>query len=361
MRTTIFRSSFLAVVLAGALVAPAQLSAQRSDTTRTHVVKAGETLWSLATLYLGDSQRWREILALNPTVRAPDALPVGASIRIPPSKATSGTAPDTGRRAFEPSVPPAASAQSDTPRRTIFFGNQPAGGFAIRDTTRRAPVDSGVPARVYESLSAPYVVDEATLNRSGRCRSVGDGGVSPEGGVLLHGTLSLDLPNGSLPDTGARFLLVRRGPVVGGLGTVVIPTGVVRLTSGSVVHAAVAEVLAQYDAMSCADLVVPAGSAAVTRGGRLTTVSDGAQGRVAWVPGGSLLPTLQHALILDIGTDAGVRLGDRVTIYGGDGTATVGSADIVRVSARSATALVVRQSLGLLAAGLRVRVTEKLP
>ncbi len=361
MRTTIFRSSWLTIALAGALVAPAQLSAQRTDSTRTHVVKSGETLWSLAATYLGDSQRWREILALNPGVRAADALVVGSSLKIPSARTAPSTVRDTNRAIANDPAPAEVRTQSRSPRRTIFFGNQPAGGFTTPDTTRRAPVDSGVPARVYESMSAPFVIDQSLLDRSGRCLSVGSGGTSPEGGVLLHGGLSLDLPNGSLPDTGARFLLVRRGPVLAGLGAVVIPTGVVRLTSGNTVRGAAAEVLAQYDAMSCSDLVVPAASAPLARGGRLTTVSDGAAGTVAWVPSGSLLPTLQHALILDIGTDAGVKPGDRVTVYGGDGSAVVGSADIVRVSARSATALVVRQSLGLLAAGLRVRVTEKLP
>ena len=65
--------------------------------------------------------------------------------------------------------------------------------------------------------------------------------------------------------------------------------------------------------------------------------------------------------ILSMGADVGVRLGDRVTIFGGNGNVTVASAEIVRVDRRSATALVVSQTLGSVSTGLRVRVTEKLP
>ena len=66
------------------------------------------------------------------------------------------------------------------------------------------------------------------------------------------------------------------------------------------------------------------------------------------------------ALILDMGARSGVRVGDRVTISAENGS-FVATADVVRVDSRSATALVIRQSAGTLAAGLSARVTEKLP
>jgi hypothetical protein len=62
-----------------------------------------------------------------------------------------------------------------------------------------------------------------------------------------------------------------------------------------------------------------------------------------------------------MGSSAGVRVGDRVTIYGPNSTSIVASADIIRADPRTSTAIVVRQSLGSLATGLLVRVTEKLP
>ncbi|HEX6314328.1 MAG TPA: hypothetical protein VFZ73_05690 [Gemmatimonadaceae bacterium] len=245
------------------------------------------------------------------------------------------------------------------PKRTIFFGVEPAGGFVRPDSVRRVSVDSGVPASVYEGYSAPFVADSATLERAGRCISVGPTGANEARGVLLHGTLSVALPAGAVADTQARWLLVRRGPLLPGLGLVVIPTGIVRLTSHGATGVT-AQVVAQFDAMACSNAILRAADPPVTRPGRLTTVAGGPQGRVAWVASGSLLPTLQHTLILDVGGAAGLAVGDRVTVYGANGE-EVAQADVVRVDARSSTALVVRQSLGSLAAGQRIRVTEKFP
>jgi hypothetical protein len=360
MRMTIFRFSWV-VLLAGALVAPAQLSAQGADTVRTHVVRPGETLWSLAVRYLGDGERWREILSLNASLRSASSLAVGTSIRIPARAATRPQARDTARQDVRTSGPPPAPRQGrDSIRRTIFYGAQPAGGFVRQDSLRRVSTDSGVPAHVFEGISAPFVVEPEVLDGGGRCVSVGPAAASEAGGVLLHGTLSVQLPAGVAADTGSRWLLVRRGPVIPELGTVAIPTGVVRLTS-AVDAAPSAEILAQFDAMSCTDIILPAEVPPALPRGTLTPVTDGASGTIAWVASESLLPTLQHALILDMGVESGVKIGDRVTVYGATGNAVVASAEVVRVDRRSATALVVRQTLGSLAAGLRVRVTEKLP
>ena len=362
MKTTIFRSSLLVMLIAGALVAPAPLSAQRADQTRNHIVKPGDTLWKLSARYLGDGNRWREFLTANPSLGNRSALRIGVSIRVPankaaakPAAAASSSSTDTAKRSriAETTRRPYIT---DTIKRTIFYGTKPAGGFG---EIRVVNTDSGVPARVFEGLSAPFVADEATLDNAGRCVSVGPTAAPEARGVLLQGTIEVQLPAGTAVDPDARWLLVRRESELTGLGTVAIPTGVVRLTSRD--NAVVAEVLAQYDAMSCEDVLLPAIAPPKTVGGHLTPVSNGPRGVVVWVPGESILPTLQHSLILSMGADVGVRLGDRVTIYGGNGNAVIATADIVRVDRRTATALVVSQTLGSPSTGMRVRVTEKLP
>lgn len=364
MKTTISRSSVLMIVLAGALLAPAQLWPQEREAARTHRVRRGETLWSIAADSLGDGNRWREILALNPNLRSVRSLVTGSTIRLPGARPPQPAAAPP--RPVAPTPVPAerpapTTAPRDTGGRTIFFGARPAGGFASRDSIPTAPAKAAVPASAFEAMSAPFVVDSGTFDRGGRCLSVGPAAVSEAGGVLLSSTLSIQTPGAAAAEAGSRWILVRRGPVLAGLGAVAIPTVVVRLTSATTGGAATAEVVAQFDAMSCSDVVLPLGETPSMPGGRLTTVSDGARGRVAWVASESLLPTLQHALILDIGASAGVRVGDRVTIYAQNSSAIVASADVIRVEQRTATALVVRQSLGALAAGLPVRVTEKLP
>jgi hypothetical protein len=363
MKTTTFRSSWLTIVLAGALVAPAQLQAQRADSVRTHVVRPGDTLWNLAATYLGEGSRWREILALNTSVREAHSLTIGDTIRIPRTATRQApVAPAPGRAGGDTLVPTKPAATPNAGRRTIFYGLQPAGGFMPPDSNRIVQVDSTVPAGVYEALSAPFVGDSVVFAGSGRCLSAGLAAAAEARGVQLNETLSIQIPRGAAAPAGSRWLLVRRGPVLFGLGDVGIPTGVVRLTSNTNAGVpGVAEVVAQFDVMSCDDMVLAIDRMPSRPQGSRTPVTNGARGLVAWVANESLLPSLTHALILDIGAAAGVRLGDRVTIYAGDGTAVVASADVVRVTTRSATVLVVRQSLPSLAAGLPVRVTEKLP
>ena len=51
---------------------------------RSHVIRAGDTLWSLAAQYLGASSRWQEIVDLNPELQSNRLLRAGQEIRIPP-------------------------------------------------------------------------------------------------------------------------------------------------------------------------------------------------------------------------------------------------------------------------------------
>jgi LysM domain len=65
--------------------APAQAAQQRAPdppAQRTHTVKAGDTLWAIATALLGKGQRWQEIADLN-GVRDPRALRIGQVLKIP--------------------------------------------------------------------------------------------------------------------------------------------------------------------------------------------------------------------------------------------------------------------------------------
>ena len=49
---------------------------------QTHTFVRGDTLWSLATKYLGDGKRWSEIVPLNPGLE-PNKLTPGKTIKIP--------------------------------------------------------------------------------------------------------------------------------------------------------------------------------------------------------------------------------------------------------------------------------------
>lgn len=48
---------------------------------KTHKVKKGDTLWSIAKLYLGDGNKYRQIMALNGMTDT--VIQVGEVLRIP--------------------------------------------------------------------------------------------------------------------------------------------------------------------------------------------------------------------------------------------------------------------------------------
>jgi len=71
-----------------------------AEADRSHVVRDGDTLGTLAERYYGDAGRYREILEANHDVlTSADLLPIGAELRIPAGKAAATASP---------SAPPAA-------------------------------------------------------------------------------------------------------------------------------------------------------------------------------------------------------------------------------------------------------------
>lgn len=374
MKTTTFRSSSWMLMLAGALVAPVTLPAQQTDTagTRTHVVRAGETLWILAHRYLGNGNRWREILRLNATViKGPQDVPVGATLRIPggraqPAPGARGTDRPSARATPPDPVRPAGSATppSRAAGRTLFYGRRNAGGLV----PPRSPADSSgdtleaaAAVRAFEAASAPFVTDDAMLAGAGRCVAASDDQTRARAGVSLSERFAVIPPRGAAVDSQARFVLARRGPRLE-VGQVVVPTAVVRLATDRRGSASLqAEIVSQFDVVSCDDIVLPLWIPPADAR-RPAPVENGAQGQVVWVASEAVLPTLQHYLVIDIGSADGLRSGDQVTIHGGSAAREpVAIAAVVRASREAATVLVINQARAAIAPGAPVSVSAKLP
>jgi len=64
-------------------VAPAVNPATPAAVLRTVTVRSGDTLWRIAEENLGHGSRWREVLAVNPSVLSPEALMAGMQISLP--------------------------------------------------------------------------------------------------------------------------------------------------------------------------------------------------------------------------------------------------------------------------------------
>jgi len=382
MRTTIFRSSSLMVFLAGALVAPALLCAQASDTTRMYVVRAGDTLWRIAQETLGDGGRWREILQLNPTaIPAPDRLETGARLRLP------GRLP----RSAEPAVPPQRQVEMDTLtppagvpavlQRSVFFQEKqatvPTPAPRSLDSLGVAPGEalmSPSPAvRTWEFVSSPFVVDDAALRGAGRCLSIDGATQGPVRGassaVRLSDRIAIRPPVGVAAEVDVRLLIARPGPALADLGRLVTPTGIARVARAAETNAApIADIVAQFDTLSCGDLLLPLEMPASPSGARVVPVANGPVGSVAWVASTALLPSLQHRVVINLGVAAGLQPGDQVTLFApargdssGLGARPIAVATVLRVGARASTAVIIQQTRASIDVGTRVRVTAKLP
>ncbi len=395
MRTTTFRSDWLVALLAGALVAPALLGAQpASGATRSHVVQAGETLWRIAQDSLGDGHRWTEILALNREhIRAPNQLETGLRLVLPPrarrttgARAPAGAA--KGQVAVEKPAPLQAAVEhpvvmdtvSPPPGarpaagRSIFFGKEPGAApppaMSLGADTIGTEVAPPAPVRAWEYVSAPFVAPENALRDAGRCLGLRatQGTVTGASSVVRYGDrMTLTPPAGATASPGDRFLVVRVGPELRELGSILVPTGIVRVDSGAHGNVlAVAQVLSQFAALSCDDRILPLELPPDTPAAHAMPVSGGAAGEVLWVGGSALLPSLQYDLIVSLGSGA-VRPGDQITLFGessdsaGMTPAPVAVASVLRVGPRTATAEIIRQSRADIAPGMAVRVSAKLP
>ena len=140
LAAAIFATIMLLLVWHPAIV-HAQSKPKVADTTSTrHVVKAGETLWSIATKYYGDGHQWRAIARRNGvTTNGETAITVGMSLVIPArgavlaSAATQPAARDTvvPKAAIAPAAPapekPAPTPSLVPPKKSGALAEQTAG------------------------------------------------------------------------------------------------------------------------------------------------------------------------------------------------------------------------------------------
>ncbi|MBC8088986.1 MAG: LysM peptidoglycan-binding domain-containing protein, partial [Phycisphaerae bacterium] len=132
------------------LFRPTVIHAQ--DKTAPHTVTAGETLWSLATRFYGDGQKWAELAKLNGLGEAGEKqLVVGQVIKVPAAKASTANSvaiappPNTPRPALQRAQEPPRPAANE-----MVSGSAP--GVLAQQTAGKAdaapktPVARGLPA-----------------------------------------------------------------------------------------------------------------------------------------------------------------------------------------------------------------------
>ncbi|MFN2400348.1 MAG: LysM peptidoglycan-binding domain-containing protein [Gemmatimonadaceae bacterium] len=371
-----WRQGLLALSL---IAAPTVLSAAAQEPAavgpaegRTHVVKKGDTLWDIARAYLNDPFQWPEIYRLNTAVvEDPHWIYPGEVLELPEGAAGGGgIVAELPEPAAGGDAEPVAAVRSVGP--TIFS----RAVLASAQVSARAapPVQPARTAvRAGEFYAAPWidrVKGPASQGRLiGTAEPAGIAEASERVRIQAHERVYVTLP-GAAAAVGTRYITLALGPEVGSDGQVLIPTGIVeveRVDGGGV---ATVSVIQQFDEIKTGQGVIAFEQFSMPEDVRPAQVSDGAVTRVVWVPSRAILPSLQHYVLLQASSTSGVKIGDQFTLFRprvrtDDGVflpeEKLALVQIVKVTQRGSTALIVDHKEPAIKEGTAARLTARMP
>jgi hypothetical protein len=351
-----------------------------------HVVQLGETLWSIAQMYMRDPLLWPEIYRVNTTVvEDPHWIFPGEELMLVPADQTAVVTPEPVAPA--PDQPPGQPAQQ--PQVEQRPAEQPALELPAEAPPPPPPGSEG--ATVF-ARNRPRGTDDARLSVSAfddyRALKAGDfygagwlteerefpwadviGNTDPAGEKALEGRTALyrqvvriRAPEGANYQVGDSLVTYRLPREVGsGWGEIAHPTGIVRVlhVSGRDV---LGDVITQYDQVRGGQLALPAEPFPNPGTARPRPVADGVMGGIITLRALREVPKQFDALFIDLGRNAGLVPGDVLELLARPEDVTVADrpADaiallqVVHVTERSATALVT----GIFTPGIRATVRQ---
>src|SRR5687768_4125273 len=395
MRMTISRSDRLAIAMVGAFLAPTFAFAQDSTVaTRTHLVRRGDTLWDIAREYTNDPLRWKQVYELNTAiVRDPHWIYPGERLRVPGAAVADNTAAPSAavvesreaRLSARPdertvpltvelaSTPMAVSADAPTIFRRALDERRPVGLTRVSRVSQAQAQVTAPTIRPGEFYAAPYVERAGGPPNAGSIVGTGDVAGIPlterERPLQSHERVFITVPRGMSSAAGARYVAVRNGPLLEGVGQVVVPTGIVVVERAQAGQAVEARIVARFEQMFIGDQLVSM-EAAPSNVTRPAAQATGTRTRVLWMKSDPVLPSLQSYVVVAGGSAAGMRPGDQITFYrerrlSDDGVALpetdIAVAQIIRLTANASTALIIDQTHGAIEEGTVARVTAKMP
>lgn len=256
---------------------------------------------------------------------------------------------------------------------TFAFGQQPGVTEVTAPSTMQAQTSAAAPTiRPGEFHAAPYVERVGGPANAGLIVGTGEVPGVPltitERPLQSHERVFVVVPPGMSSARGTRYLAVRPGPLLEGVGQIMIPTGVVAVERAEAGQAIEARVMARYEPMMIGDQLVTMD--AIPANLPRPTAVTGPTTSVLWIKAEPVLPTLQSYVIVGGGSASGMRVGDQITFYrerrtADDGTVlpetNIAVAQIVRVTAQASTAIVIDQSYAAISEGSVARVSAKMP
>ncbi len=346
----------------GAAAAHAQAPVERPA---THTVKKGDTLWDLANTYLGDAYQWPQIYQLNKDlIKDPHWIYPDQVFKLPGGTATSPSPQP------EPGLPPAEGAEAREAM-TVFnpdrYRAQRAGPRSLLSTVSRTAVRPG------DYLTSPFMWDVGGPVDAGRL----DGTAEPIGIALtaslrpiqLREQVLVTMPRGMAPTQDARLMTYRLGPVIPGQGQIVIPTGVVHVTSATDSTHAMGTLTQKFEDVFSAQGVIALDTLSMPMNVYPTRVEFGIATRVVWVYGAPALVNEGHSLIFAANSAQGLVPGDQLSLRLGragkaadsDADEEIAVAQVTRVTKWGVSGIIIDARAAGVAPGVRAQVSAKMP
>ncbi len=352
--------------------APAPVSGLQGQLPATHVVAAGETLWSIAQLYFNDPLLWPEIYRLNTVViDDPHWIYPGEELNLAAAGGVA-QAPDTTAVAVAPQnagdtvraqpLPPADTVKAAAP---VAVTPPPETTTVVLDTTQAV---EAVPPPPPEPSLTYLTVFERRRTAGQEVRDVLKAYSNRPYRPLRRGEFyAAGFLTEEEKHVGDSLLVVRIDRDIANWGKVVVPTGVARVTEVQR-HQVLADVIMQFYPVRDDQLVLPLEPFKDPGQVRPTPVEEGLEGTVIAARDIHVLPGPQQIVFINRGRAEGVSPGDVFEVFkpatGVPGTSSEQvqmTLEIVHTRDHSSSGLVLNIDRPHLVPGMPVRLIRKMP